>query len=437
MSTDQGQQPKPTRQELERQAAAFYADMRKPDSEWKSIIDLAPQLAEFDHLVHAGNPTDYENAYQVLESIGDRLLLWGYGARLAELRKKLVNNLKDLDEIVNRGNLGRAYLIIGKILQDKGTDDEGAVKCFERAFEDAQNFAIMSSDNPDEVKDALDKPGSQPGRLRDIYLKNSVHVKEAIKNVGIWSGRLSEAYGFIRRLDDCLRFLKKALYIADEINDTQHKGIWMGGLGWTYSYQGEREEEDNQNFEKANEYYENAIKNYEGAIEIAEAAHNDVEKGRNIGGLGRVCYCRKQYEQAIQHYLNALEIVREKDRWYEAVVSGNLASAYLKVKQFEQALAFCQEAQKIALEIGDNKGASIQSGRLGQIYEAWGEEQEAQGQIEQAQKYFELSIENYNQAKDALSDFRDKQRLNILQARLDTAAERVKSLSEKTGGSTS
>ena len=43
-----------SRKNLELRAAAFYTNIRKMTNEWKSITDLAPQLAEFEHRVRAG-----------------------------------------------------------------------------------------------------------------------------------------------------------------------------------------------------------------------------------------------------------------------------------------------------------------------------------------------------------------------------------------------
>jgi len=81
------------RRNLELRAADFYASIRKPESEWKTIDDLAPQLVEFEHRVRAG---DYDGACWVLEPIDfDCLRLWGYYARLVELREKLLGRLTD------------------------------------------------------------------------------------------------------------------------------------------------------------------------------------------------------------------------------------------------------------------------------------------------------------------------------------------------------
>jgi len=62
---------------LELRTAEFYASIRKPESEWKTIEDLAPQLAEFEHRVRAG---DYDEAARTLGAIDPGYLsgLWPF-----------------------------------------------------------------------------------------------------------------------------------------------------------------------------------------------------------------------------------------------------------------------------------------------------------------------------------------------------------------------
>ena len=105
---DGADEPAYTRQALERRAADYYVQLRTPSETWKSIDDLEPQLAEFEHRVRAG---DYDGACRVLEPIDfDYLYLWGHYARLVEMREKLVGHLTELSlQMTNLGNLGRAY----------------------------------------------------------------------------------------------------------------------------------------------------------------------------------------------------------------------------------------------------------------------------------------------------------------------------------------
>ena len=102
-----------TLRNLELRAAEYYRELRKPQAEWKSIEDLAPQLAEFEHRVQAG---DHGEAYRVLDPIDfDYLLLWGYAARLMEMREKLSGHLAEPKmNAANLGSLGLACHVQGR-----------------------------------------------------------------------------------------------------------------------------------------------------------------------------------------------------------------------------------------------------------------------------------------------------------------------------------
>lgn len=136
------------RRNLELRAADFYARIRKPESEWNSIEDLAPQLAEFEHRLRAG---DYEGAYRVLQPIDfDYLFKWGYCTLLVEMREKLLGQLTNPEmEGVNLGNLGRAYQDLGQV--------ERAIKYYEEALEISR-----------EIKDRMGE-GADLGNLGIAY----------------------------------------------------------------------------------------------------------------------------------------------------------------------------------------------------------------------------------------------------------------------------
>src|SRR5207248_2658860 len=92
---------------------------------WKTIEDLAPQLAEFD-LRCAGQ--DYETAAAVLSEISfDYLMLWGWSRRVVELNERLLGKLDNprLETIILTGQ-GHAYLELGQAKR--------AIGYFERAL---------------------------------------------------------------------------------------------------------------------------------------------------------------------------------------------------------------------------------------------------------------------------------------------------------------
>lgn len=67
-------------------AAEFYKSIRKEKSKWKSIVDLAPMLAEFKHYIAAG---EYVMAFDVYDSISGSLINWSENLRLIEMGETL------------------------------------------------------------------------------------------------------------------------------------------------------------------------------------------------------------------------------------------------------------------------------------------------------------------------------------------------------------
>ncbi len=78
---------------LRHRAAEYFKQARLPRENWKTIEDLAPQLAEFDLRCEG---QDYETAADVLAEISfNYLMLWGWNRRVVELNERLLGKLED------------------------------------------------------------------------------------------------------------------------------------------------------------------------------------------------------------------------------------------------------------------------------------------------------------------------------------------------------
>ena len=93
---DREVEPPPlTRYALRHRAAEYFKETRKPREAWKTLEDLAPQLAEFD-LRLIGE--DYDAAASVLIEIADDYLtLWGHYRLFVERYERLQGKLTDPD----------------------------------------------------------------------------------------------------------------------------------------------------------------------------------------------------------------------------------------------------------------------------------------------------------------------------------------------------
>jgi tetratricopeptide (TPR) repeat protein len=285
---------------LELRAADFYASIRKPESKWKTIDDLAPQLAEFGHRVRAG---DYDSACQVLEPIDyDYLYVWGHYARLVELREQLLGRLTDpRSQAVNLDRLGLSYYFLGQV---------------ERAIELYEQTLVVTREIGD--------------RRRE----------------GAALGKLGGAYHDLGQVERAIEFYEKALEISREIGDHRREGVAFGNLGLAYYDLGQVEQ---------------AIEFYEKALEISCEIGDRRREGVALGNLGLAYYDLGQVERAIKSYEKALEISRQMgDRRGESHRLGNLGYAYCFLGQVQRAIEFHEEALAIACEIGHRRGESYQ-----------------------------------------------------------------------------
>jgi len=113
--SDRGAQIPPlTRFALRHRAAEWFKLSRKPREAWKTLDDLAPQLAEFELRCDGA---DYDTAASVLLEFDFAYLFWwGHYRLMSELHERLQGKISDLSLAQNSaGNLGSAYLRMGQI----------------------------------------------------------------------------------------------------------------------------------------------------------------------------------------------------------------------------------------------------------------------------------------------------------------------------------
>jgi tetratricopeptide (TPR) repeat protein len=297
-----------TRRNLELRAADFYASIRKPESEWKTIDDLAPQLAEFEHRIRVG---DYDTACGVLELIDyNYLYLWGYYALLVELRMKLLGSLTDFHlQAANLSGLGRAYYSMAQF-----------------------------------------KPAI-------LYHKNALAVARQIgdhEGEGRHLGNLGKTYRAQGQFEQAIELYEKALVIAREIGDRWSEGIQLTRLGLAYRALGQIEQ---------------AITCYEEALTIAHEISDRWEEGDRLGNLGSAYRLLGRLEQAIEFYEKALTVATEVgDRRGACVQVGRLGVIYRDLGQRKRAIELIEKALVISREIGDRQGEGLWLGQLGLVY---------------------------------------------------------------------
>jgi tetratricopeptide (TPR) repeat protein len=298
-------------------AAAFFEQARLPRENWKTIEDLAPQLAEFDLRCEG---RDYETAGYVLAEISfDYLMLWGWYRRVVELSERLLGKLDDpCRESIIRNILGLAYRDLGQAKQ--------AIEHHE------QSLAISR------------QVGDRRGE-------------------GVGLGNLGLCYWDLGQTARAIDHHEQALAIAREVGGRRAEGTGLGNLGACYRDLGQ---------------VARAIDYHEQALAIAREVGGRHKEGANLGNLGACYRDLGQVARAIDFYEQALAILREVgDRRGEGISLGNLGACYNDLGQVAPATDFYEQALAIARAVGDRRVEGYALFRLAQLFIDAGRHEEA------------------------------------------------------------
>ena len=89
--------------------------------------------------------------------------------------------------------------------------------------------------------------------------------------------------------------------------------------------------------------------------------------------------------EALEHYLESLEILREiGDRAGEGVTLNNISQIYDSWGRYQEALDTLKQSLEIRREIGDRAGEGVTLNNISQIYKAWGRYEEALETLKQS-----------------------------------------------------
>jgi tetratricopeptide (TPR) repeat protein len=284
-----------TKPELRRLAAEYLKSIRKDRTEWTSVENLEPQVAEFEVRCEGG--WHEEAARLLLEIDLDFLSLWGRSRDALRMHDGL--DLRQLTETPLRWQA----LYHRGILEHRVGADEAAVEHLTMALRVARDLG-----------DAL-KEASCLVELGDYHLALN---------------RFPEASGLAR----------KAVEIADRLGEpaVPIKLRAVGHLGSVELLSGQSRQ---------------AIPFQEQAVALARTARDPREENFRLGILG-LCYANLgQGGRAKECYREALGIARRiSDRLYEGLHTGNLAEAALDEKAFPEVLELATQAARIGEEVG-------------------------------------------------------------------------------------
>jgi tetratricopeptide (TPR) repeat protein len=292
---------------LHHRAADYFKQTRLPRENWKTIEDLAPQMAEFDLRCEG---QDYRVAAEVLSEFSvDYLMLWGWNRRVVELNERLIENLDDdcLESII-LSTQGRAYLNLGQAKR--------AIRYHEQAL------AIIR------------KIGDRRGE-------------------GATFGNLGHCYSDLGQTACAIECLEQALDICRQVGDRRGEGVVLGNLGRCYYALGQ---------------VARAILHHEQALSIKREVGDRHGEGVTLGNLGRCYYALGQTARAIGYHDQALAIKREVgDRREEAISLGNLGHCYSDLGHAARAIEYYEQDLAISRDVGDRRGEAYVHFRLAQL----------------------------------------------------------------------
>ena len=359
-----------TRRSLELRAAEYYASIRKPQDQWRTIEDLAPQLAEFEHRVRA---KDYDSAYQLIEAIdGNYLLLWGHYTRLISLRTQLLGHIADRRRCANnQGRLGLAYQNQGRYAQAS------------TLYKAALGIAREIQDREEECAEIhrLGTVARVTGQItqalqyyqtslalaldRETFDVNTFRLEDVViedidSRLGIWISDLGSVHRCLGQMDLAIKAYGLALQIDRRIGERRWEVADLLRLGSVYRDQGE---------------FVPAIEYYQATRALAETIH--YRKGKMIaqGLLGTVYRLRGDLETAIDLHGEALEVATEigdaRGTRYQRL---GLAKLMLAQGRSAEALDYCQAALDLDLpDIGDSAALVLGMVYLREDFEVAGE----------------------------------------------------------------
>ncbi len=256
---------------LQRRAADYYREIRKPQTEWRSIEDVRPQLAEFEHRCEAG---DYDDAARALLTI-DRDYLWEWGERtlLHDLHHRLEGKVSD-ERLAHEHRRRLAWLHFFSNLDEAipmfealKADAErlGDRKLIADALDDLAQTQRGKSNMPEGFRlhqmayDIYSEIGDRRGMADALggmgavayyafpeiavdYLERAETIQRELGNLPSLAYLLGvggSAYGMLGDFDRAIAKMTEAVNLARSLGIVQSLALGLAALAETYCYHGE------------------------------------------------------------------------------------------------------------------------------------------------------------------------------------------------------
>jgi CHAT domain-containing protein len=240
--------------------------------------------------------------------------------------------------------------------------------------------------------------------LKALEIRKSLNDKIGIaylyNNLGITNSYLGKD-------NESLDYFIKSLEIKEELKNKKGLASAYNNVGRVYSNQGKKAE---------------ALIYYNKSYEIYKEF--DDKKGIsvyyiNTGNLHRDNF---NHEEAIDYYKKSLRLREEiEDKPGIAQCYNNISSTYFKMYEFEKAIYNQKISLNISETIGDKSSVIISYLNLGAMYNGLGDSKKSKDSIEAKKKYFELSLNYYQEYLKLQETINDFSEYNLALANIGTA----------------
>ena len=343
-----GERTLSTRYALRVRAADYFEHTRTPRDSWRSLDDLAAQLAEFELRCASA---DYDTAAALLADIGyGYLQKWGHYRLAANMQERLLGKLTDpYWQMRTAGGLGDSYLILGRTGQ--------AIEHYQQALAIARETSDRGSEGAWLGSlGTVDMVLGQTGQAIEHYQQALAIARETGNRdgEGAWLGGLGNVYRTLGQTGQAIEHFQQALAIARETGDRDGEGAFLHQLGVIYRTLGQTGQ---------------AIEHYQQALAIARTTGGRSAEGLVLNSLGVIYWTLGRIGQAIEHYQQALAIARETDDLgQEGVCLANIGECYAALGQSVQAIEHYQQALTIFGETGERTSEGSALAYLGGSY---------------------------------------------------------------------
>ncbi len=324
---------------LRHRAAQYFEEARLPRANWKTIEDLAPQLAEFDLRCEG---QDYETAGYVLVGISSNyLMLWGWNRRVVELNECLLDKLGDFHiKQCILTNQGYSYHCLGQSGRALGYHEQALAMSREDGDRSSERYPLVNLGlcywalgQTLRAVDFLERAQAIMREVGDRYGEGL-----ALVNLGL-------CYSDLGRMARAIDSLEQALAIAREVGQRVAEGIDLENLAWCHWTLGQTAR---------------AIEYAEQALAVARAVGDRRVEGYALYTLARLSIDEGRPDDAICQAIEAVRLGEETgDPMIISVGDENLALAHLCIGDLPAARAAAEAARKQDIAMNNHNVLSL------------------------------------------------------------------------------